>query len=170
MSKERCVCLALYDWENDFDIHYFHDLSLRFFAENNLMPDTGGLDTPDRSSTLKYRTIASRLHKNPSGPWIGMSLDHTRQDYHQLVFGWKVTSSLMCDDKIADFCCICDLGGIDLDYFDALLDEISAHVNLRYGIGYYRLFDLGPALFASGMVVGYGHSSEDLKASDRIGA
>jgi hypothetical protein len=68
------------------------------------------------------------------------------------------------------FCCDQSIGGVDLSYFEQLLEGIAQTVRIPYGIGYLRSFEFGPSFYAAGMVTGIGYSKEEMAEADRIGA
>jgi len=115
--------------------------------------------------------MAERLRTEPLPSADGLVLYHTLPDYAQLIFGWDVTAMLDCHRaKTMDFCCDQAIRGLDLNYFEGLLDRIGLLVKLCYGIGYLRSFELGPDIYACGMGTTSGFSDEEMAEADRIGS
>lgn len=165
-----CACLALYDWEGEIDTVQFHDLAKDFFAANGVLPKVCGVPQPDGSSrNTSYTIMAERLRSEPLQAANGLALYHTLPDYAQLIFGWDVAAGLsFVLGKMMVFCCDQTIRSLDLNYFEAMLDRIGQFVTLRYGIGYLRSFELGPSIYAYGMVTGLGFSREEMSERDRI--
>ena len=68
------------------------------------------------------------------------------------------------------FCCDQSLGDVGLAYLEDLVIKISGLVELKYGAGYHRSFELGPAFYALGMISGLDYSPAEMAEGDRIGA
>jgi len=172
MNSNECIGFALYDWDGEIGYAQFHELALDFFAANGAAPDVGGISTESgKSREIGRRRIAKQLSNREYEHAISLDLYHTLPDYAQLVFGWDVNATLMTDkDRTLSLCCDRTLAGLDLDYFEPLLDHLAKNVQLKYGIGFFRAFNFGPALYVDGMVAGYGYTKEDHVHTDRIGA
>lgn len=164
-----CACLALYDWQGDMNTVQFHALARSFFDANGVVPNICSVPRPDDSSeTTSYSTMENRL-RSKALPVDALLLYHTLPDYAQLVFGWDVTASIDCrEERTMAFCCDPTLRGIELEYFDGLLDRIANIVPLCYGIGYLRTFEQGPDIYADGMGAGSDFSDEGEAEADRI--
>jgi hypothetical protein len=167
-----CTCLALYDWEGDLDTVQFHALAREFFDANGVLPDVCSVSNPAGTNQKRsYGVLAERLTSEPRLAPDGLIFYHTFPGYAQLIFGWDVTAGLSYSGgKLMDFCCDRTVQGVDLGYFERLLDRMSQLLTLRYGLGYFRSFDLGPDIYAAGMVTGIGYSKEEMAEADRIGA
>jgi hypothetical protein len=167
-----CTCLALYDWDGEIDTVQFHDLANDFFEANGVLPNLCGVTQLDGSSrNTSYKIMAQRLRSEPLRDVDALELYHTLPDYAQLIFGWDVTAALHCHpDKAIEFCCGQAIRGLDLGYFEPMLERIGRIVALKYGIGYLRSFQLGPDIYAYGMVTGLGYSGEAMAEADRIGS
>lgn len=115
--------------------------------------------------------MEKHLRSGPLPGADGVSLYHTLPDYAQLVFGWDVTATLdFEEDKTMVLCCDQTMAGIGLDYFEGLLDRIARHLQLCYGIGYLRPFNLGPSIYAAGMNTTSDYSDEAMAEAHRIGS
>jgi hypothetical protein len=171
-TNSNCACLALYDWDREIDTVSFHALAKDFFDANLVAPKVCGIAQPnEKDRTTSYARISERLRSEPLREADGLSLYHTLPDYAQLMFGWDVMAGLsFVLGRMMIFCCDQSIRGLDLDYFDRMLDRIGEMVSLRYGIGYVRTFELGPSVYAAGMVTGIGYNKKEIAEADRIGA
>jgi hypothetical protein len=86
------------------------------------------------------------------------------------VFGWDVAALLDNERRTLFFCCDQTLAGAELDNLESLVERLAMVVNVRYGIGYRRDFELGPGLCAYGLVAGAVYRDEDMIEADRIGS
>ena len=172
ISDHSCACLAIYDWDANIDVSEFHEVAKSFFAANGVKPNVAGLDRLDgRSLTQSYTSIEERLRWQSPREFNGLDLYHTLPNYAQLIFGWDVTASMdIYRGKTMYFCCDQALSGVSFEYFERLLERAAILIKLNYAIGYLRQFELGPAIYASGMVTGLGYSDEEMAEADRIGS
>jgi hypothetical protein len=170
--SNTCACLAVYDWTGELDTVQFHELAREFFDANGVLPNICGVERPNGSGgNMSYTVMKERLRSEPLPLVDGLTLYHTLPDYAQLVFGWDVTAALECHRrKMMAFCCDQTIRGLDLNYFVGLLERIARIVQLCYGIGYLRSFELGPSIYASGLGIAAGFSDEEMAEADRIGA
>jgi hypothetical protein len=57
-----------------------------------------------------------------------------------------------------------------LDSFEGVVRTLAKEVHLKYGIGYQRDFNLGPEMYAYGLVVGLKYSPQEMAEGDRNAA
>jgi hypothetical protein len=169
MRSGICNCLAIYDWCRDITPVRFHEIATALFNANGVIPDTASI-TPtgaERNDVQEYSRAVAAL------PTLrgGVDFLHTIPGYKQLTFGWDACASLHTDrDKTMLFCFAQNLANLDVGYFERIVRTLAAEVDLKYGIGYQRDFELGPDMYAHGMVSGLGYSPRDIAEADRIGA
>jgi hypothetical protein len=163
-------CLALYDWVGEIDTVQFHEWALKFFAANGVLPDICGISKVDgKDSNRSYKRLEKRLRAEPLSSVDGLELCHMLPGHFDLVFGCDVSASLIdVGGKMMTFCCDQTIRGIELNFFEPLLERIGTTVALQYGSGYLRLRESGPSAYASGMAAGMGYSTEELAEADRI--
>lgn len=166
MRVGLCNCLALYDWRGEISAARFHDIALTVFHANGVAPDTGACSSDEHD----LRTYAE-LFSNLPNERRGISLYHTLPDYNQLVFGWDLIATLdTVDSRQMIFCYPQDSAGIGLTFLAGIVRTLAQELQLTYGIGYQRDFDLGPDLYAYGLVTGLEYGPEDMAEGDRIAA
>lgn len=166
MRTGLCNCIAFYDWRGDFGASRFHDVALTVFHANGVEPDTGSLFRSE-NDVRPYKTVLADLALARDG----VDFYHTLANYGQLIFGWDLCSLLQQgEERTMVFCYPQDMAGIGLNFLAGMARTLAQELQLTYGIGYQRDFDLGPDLYAYGLDTGLEYSPEDMAEGDRIAA
>ncbi len=172
MRSGICSCLAVYDWSGEINVVEFHRIAKLLFDANGVSPDVGSLEaSADENKVLDYPSIVAALSTGRNREARDCDFYHTLPGYKQLIFGWDVFASLISTvEKTMVFCCAQSLPSVDIGHFEEIVRRLAALVDLKYAIGYERPFELGPDLYAHGMVTGLGYSPEGMAQGDRIAA
>jgi hypothetical protein len=164
MRSGLCNCLAIYDWIGEISPVRFHEIAKAMFDANGVSPEVGSVSHGE-NALRKYPEVLSVL----ASSCTEVDLYHTISGYKQLVFGWDVFASLnTVKDKTMLLCFAQNLENLDLEYFEGVLRTLAEEIDLKYGVGYQRDFELGPDMYAHGMITGLRYSSKDMAEKDRI--
>ncbi len=164
--------IALYDWDGDLDVREFHAIATAFFELNGVTPNDACLSCGDRDRGGSYKRVTKLLAAETLPPDATLSLVHMLPDSVEPLRDWDVSAELMyvSSNKTIYLGCDMALANVDLVTGRRLVEALARHVKLRYGIGYARTVELGPELYAHGIVSGLGYSDADMAEADRTGS
>ncbi len=169
MRTGICHCLALYDWKSDIDTKSFCDIAINVFHDNNKLPNLIKYESADgnRHSSRSLK----RICKQTSAAHGTIQMYHTIEGYSQLIFGWNLNACKIDSDMriitlgFGEF-----LSNLTLSYISRFVDSFASLSEFAYGMCYSRSFNLGPDLYAYGMITGQERTADEKLDEDRITA
>jgi len=164
VRKGLCNCVAIYDWKGEIDPLQWYRTAVEYFQALGVEPDLGSFGrTAKKKRPIQFKSLNKKILSADSSNIESITLYLTIPDYVQLVFGWTVTAgfSIGGRTKTVFFCFDDTVRTFDHGFLLELIGELSESCEVTYGIAYQRPFELGPAAYALGAVVGLDYGDED---------